>query len=379
MAHLVSLAPGIIAPLIDSSHPKLSVKFVVEPGGYPMKKMRIVPVSSVSDEDVLSGNVASAFSRGEHAIPKREGRLSVAWSPFAQKLASVLEKLLEDQFLIISVKHSNQCIQFAAQGSFGLRVETTSNSYLAKSEQLNERQIANLINAGWHVPSGTPTDASPENDPDGSPNFFVEFAAPVSSGAAAALAVRTLSEILRVPHPAFLQYHAIDDTEGKWAAIALPDLGLKIEKPLQRTDSNEDLPQQLLATLKETTGISDLDFDSEGDIGLRYGSAVTFVRLLNDSLYVRIFSPILREVEECPGLFARLNDINANETLMRFIFRNGVIYCVADVSAVPFVSDHIAQAFVHFCAIADGMDSLLREEFGGQTAFDDSMPSSLKH
>jgi hypothetical protein len=348
-------------------------------GGYQMREFKIVPASSVSDEDVLSGKVASAFSRAEQAIPKRESRLSVAWPTFAQKLASALEILVEDQFLIISVKHSNQYIQFAAQGSFGLRMETTSNSYLAKSEQLNERQIADLIDAGWHVPSGTPADASPENDPDGSPNFFVEFAAPVSCEAVAALAIRTLSEILRVPHPAFLQYRAIDDTEGKWAAIELPDLGLKIDKPAQQTNSNDDLPQLLLATLKETTGISDLDFDSDGDIGLRYGSAVTFVRLLRDSLYVRIYSPILREVEECPGIFARLNDINANETLMRFIFRNGVLYCVADVSAVPFVSDHIAQAFVHFCAIADGMDSLLREEFGGQTAFDDLMPSSLKH
>ena len=30
-------------------------------------------------------------------------------------------------------------------------------------------------------------------------------------------------------------------------------------------------------------------------------------------------------------------------------------------------------------AIADGMDSLLQEEFGGQTAFVESMPSLMKH
>jgi hypothetical protein len=29
--------------------------------------------------------------------------------------------------------------------------------------------------------------------------------------------------------------------------------------------------------------------------------------------------------------------------------------------------------------IADGMDSLLQSEFGGKTAFIESMPSSMKH
>lgn len=246
-----------------------------------MTKMKIVGASSVSEEDVLSGNVASAFSLAEQAIPKRVSRLSVAWPPFAEKLAAVLEKLAEDQYLIISIKRSNQCIQFAAQGSFGMRVETTSNNYLAKSEQLNEKQIASLIDAGWLVPTGTPIDASPESDPDGSPNFFAEFPAPISCEAIANLAVRTFSEILRVPHPAFLQYQAIDDGDGKWAAMELSDLGLKLEKPVQQPDSDEDLSHLLLATIRDTTGIADLDYDDEGDIGIRYGSAVTFVRLID--------------------------------------------------------------------------------------------------
>ena len=53
--------------------------------------------------------------------------LSVDWPPFAKTLASVLAKLEEDQFLIVPVKQSNQYVQFAAQGSFGMRTETTSN------------------------------------------------------------------------------------------------------------------------------------------------------------------------------------------------------------------------------------------------------------
>lgn len=52
-----------------------------------------------------------------------------AWPHFARKFSVALKKLEEDQFLILSIKHSNQYIQFAAQGSLGMRAETTSNSY----------------------------------------------------------------------------------------------------------------------------------------------------------------------------------------------------------------------------------------------------------
>jgi hypothetical protein len=311
--------------------------------------------------------------------PTPSSNVSVAWPTFAQKLAAALETLAEDQYLVLSVKQSNRFIQFAAQGSFGIRVETTSNNYLTKQEKLDERQIAALIKAGWLAPTGTPASSTPEGDPDGSPNFFVEFSAPVSFEALANLTVRTFAEILRVPHPGFLQYEAFDDTEGEWAAMALPELGLKQAIPARPDDNLEGLSQALLTTLKEETGISNLDYDSDGDIGIRYGSAIAFVRLIGDPLHIRIYSPILRDVEESPGIFARLNDINANETLMRFYYQNGVIYGASDISAVPYVNAHVVQILAHFCVIADGMDSLLQAEFGGRTTFIETMPNSMKH
>lgn len=301
--------------------------------------------------------------------------VSVAWPPFAQKLAATLEKLQEDQYLILSVKRSNRFVQFAVQGSFGIRVETTSNSYLSKEEQLNEQQLAALIEIGWYAPTGTPTNSTPERDPDGSPNFYIEFPAPVSCEAVANLAVRTFTEILRLPHPGNLEYEAFDEDTG---AIALPDLGLRLAVPTPRTN-DQDLATAVLATLTEVTGISDLGYDNDGDIGLRKGSALVFVRLIDEPPCVRIYSLLVRDVEESPEILVRLNDINANQSLMRFIYRNGTIFAIADVAAEPFVSAHVAQAFEHFCAIADGMDNLLQAEFGGRIAYDETMPSLLKH
>lgn len=311
--------------------------------------------------------------------PKLKSKVSVAWPPFEKTLASALEGLVEDQYLILLVKQSNRYIQFAAQGAFGIRVETTSNHYLSKQEKLDERQIAALIEAGWQVPTGKPGESTPEDDPDGSPNFFIEFAAPVSFEAVARLTVRTFAEILRVPHPRFLQYEAFDDTEGAWANLALPALGLKQAKPKQPGDDLASLAEALLSTLQEETGISQLDFDSDGDIGIRCGSAAVFVRLISDPPRIRFYSPILRNVEETPVIYSKLNDFNANATLIRFSYQNGHIFGAADIAAVPYVDEHVIQVFVHFCEMVDGMDGLLQDEFGGVTGFAELMPSLMRH
>lgn len=288
----------------------------------------------------------------------------------------MLGKLQEDQYLIVSVKDSNRFVQFAGQGSFGMRVETTSNSYLAKPEQLNKRQIATLIDSGWKDPTGKPDDSTPQNDPDGSPNFFVEFTVPVSFKSVADLTVLTFAEILRVPYPGSLQYQAF---EKGGEVIALPELGLKLASPLPAATEQEDLPQMLLAALKERTGLTDLEYDCDGDIGLSYGSALVYVRLIGDPPFVRFYSRILSDVQEGDGVLSRLNDINASEPMVHFAFRNDAIFALADICASPFVGAHVVQALPHFCAIVDGMDSLLQAEFGGQTALVEPMPSSMRH
>ena len=73
-------------------------------------------------------------------------RLSQAWPSFTRKLADVLAHLGEDQYLVISAKCAHRYVQFAGQGSFGLRVEATSNHYLAAGDRL--RQMLAASDAG---------------------------------------------------------------------------------------------------------------------------------------------------------------------------------------------------------------------------------------
>jgi hypothetical protein len=52
-----------------------------------------------------------------------------AWPAFEKRLAETLAALEEDQYLVVSAKRGWAYVQFAAQGSFGLRAECVGNKY----------------------------------------------------------------------------------------------------------------------------------------------------------------------------------------------------------------------------------------------------------
>ncbi len=308
------------------------------------------------------------------------GYTSSSWSPFEHKLAVTLAGLEEDQYLILSVKGTNRFVQFAAQGAFGMRVETTSNSYLSTQEQLYAKQISSLLEAGWQAPTGSANESTPENDPDGSPNFFVEFVAPVALRSVAKLAIQTFTMILNVPYPLALEYEAFE-SDGE--VLTLPELGLKQAKQASRDDQHEkhpeNLPVLLLATLRQHTGLEDLAYDDDGDICLQYGGAQVYVRLLSGAPFVRYCCRILDDLEPSHALLLHLNDMNTREPMVHFAVRGEAIFALADTCVAPFEAEHVTLALAHFCVIVDSMASLLQADFGGQTTCVDLMSSSLRH
>jgi len=300
-------------------------------------------------------------------------RFSAAWPQFAKQLSAVLKRLREDQCLVISSKSSGRFIQFMGQGSFGLRAEVVSNAYLSAEEKFDEAQLAGLCSLGWQDPTGTPDEATPELDPDGSPNFFMDCLKPVRYAEVADIAVRTLAEVMTVPHPGFLEYKSF---EVNGNALAWPKLGLKQEG---QTRPSGDLAQQVLEAMRKDSGVDDLEYDKDGDIGLRCGSVLVWIGLAGTPKHVLIHSTLVHGVEMSPGLLARLNEMNAGMTHMHLFFRGDRIIAIADVRVEPFETAHLTQALSEFCRLADGLDDLLQAEFGGQKAFFEPLLSTTRH
>jgi hypothetical protein len=85
-------------------------------------------------------------------------------------------------------------VQFATGSDGELIAETQSNEFRAEEHLLLEHDELKLLDLGWYPPScGWPrTDSSGAFD---SPNFFRWFDAPVPTGEATLLALRTLRDL----------------------------------------------------------------------------------------------------------------------------------------------------------------------------------------
>lgn len=295
-------------------------------------------------------------------LSHQERTLSRDWAPFAENLASVLARLQEDQFLILSAKTGNRFVQFAAQGAWGMRVEVSSNAFLSATEELSRRQVSWLLAHGWNAPTGEPEGALPAEDPDGSPNYFIDYPTSTSSADIAQSAVETLVNALGFHHPAGMVYEA-HGAHGE--ELAFPELKLK-----QAVIENASLMDAVLATFRLATGIHDLDFDKDGDVTVYYGSIRICASLVGTK--VRVCSDLATDIAESPALLRKLNEINDSAHRFRCFLCEDMIFALFDVSAEPFVAKHLVTGLNEFSAVAKDLAMALRAEFSGKVPVDSS-------
>ncbi len=135
----------------------------------------------------------------------------------------------------------------------------------------------------------------------------------------------------------------------------------------------------LLETIKDVTGLTDIKPDQDGDIGAGCGSAVTYIRAIDDGKGVHLFSTVVYDLSESEQLTERLNAINANTTDMQFTFISEAIYAELKIPTDPYDSQQVARTFKKFGEVADSMGILLKSKFGGETAIAKTMPTVLRH
>jgi hypothetical protein len=299
-------------------------------------------------------------------------KLPAAWPAFESKLAEALADLEENQYLVITAKRGWAFVQFAGEGSFGLLAECVGNNYLDEAHALSAGQMALLRRIGWSSPTGTPEEASPKLQPEGSPNFFRNFARPVPFREAARMAVRALTEVFEIPHPGYLMYKAF---ERDHSTILFPTLGLKRERtapPEPPRESTADGVRKLvLEAIRNGSGNRDLEGAANGELSLRFGSAAVYVRVLEKPLCIRMFSPLLDGVASGDLLLERLNEMNVETSFARFFALEGRVLLSTEMLAAPFSARNVAAACLQLGSLADEVGGTLQKEFGGRRAFEE--------
>lgn len=294
--------------------------------------------------DELGEAISYASNPAVWDTRRRLQSLPAHWQAFGERLQAELSRMVEDQFLVITIKETNRFVQFAAQGAKGMRAEATSNHFLSGRERLDAKEMRALVKLGWHSPTGSPEEATPERDPGGSSNFFLDIANPIDFEYLAALAIRSLSEVYGAPHDGFLQYSAF---EYGGASFALPALQIKPESTDPALKMGE-LADKLLSVLRDATGLDDLSYDSDGDVNFQTRGLPVGICLVGQPPMVRFFSPLMDEVKSSKKLLEAINHLNIKAGPIRYMLHKRTVIAVLDIPAWPFQVDHVVTSLDRF-------------------------------
>jgi hypothetical protein len=302
-----------------------------------------------------------------------------SWSLFRRNLAAVLASLENDQPLIISSKRGNRFVQFvrdvSSEGVPQLRAEAVSNKYLSGPRRLTRKQIAALPELGWSAP--THGDGKPAV-PHGSPNFYRDFEGRLPFGEIARIAVRTLTEVFRIAHTEDLEYRSFQDPGGK--EVILPSLGISRVRPrAPREQTYREARAAVLRAIREASGQNDLEMNDEGRITVQRGDVLLHVHVVETPRFVRVCTPVLRDVTLDEAVLRRLNELNQGATLVRVLASDSAIWVSADVFAHPLVPRHVVHACGVVADLASELSVALESEFGQRSLFPKIASAGLKN
>jgi len=292
-----------------------------------------------------------------------------SWEEFEERLASVLGRMQATSYLVISAptsdEHSSYYVQFAQAGRPGFLAEAVSNHYLSGTAALSPAQEEQLGDLGWQWPTlGSDRDA----------NFSRQWPMPVPFAEVARLAVRTFREVYGVPNPSVLTYRSF--AKGG-RPFAQPTLGIDpTPKENVRPESEpvvpttEELKPLVEAAVKRFLDADVVHYDEQGDIPIRMGSALVFVRVVDAKPpHLAIFSPVLWGIRATPELFEALNELNTRIRFGRVFWTGREVMAALELPAAGVTAEDIAFACMQVGSIADHFDDELQGRFGGTTMF----------
>lgn len=296
-----------------------------------------------------------------------------AWQVFAERLAEVVSVIDPGGVLTIGTLSSNAepapAVTFTCgerpAGDVAPRVvaEASSNASLGEHFQLDVDQLDRLAALGWHAPATEGEHVTA--------NFWVTDVQDDCTWLAG-LAVETLRDVYGVQHPVFLAPDHLAEVlqpeaapEGSTAADGLIDDhdGVAV-MPLSRAE----LDALVAAELTHMFGHEPIR-DAEGDIAIRVGSTMVFVRTAPDAREVLLFSALVHEVEGRSRAVEVLNDLNTESRFGRFNLHRDRVFVTMSLLARPFVPAHLHEGVRVMSQIADGIDDDLAAKLRGRVTF----------
>lgn len=290
-----------------------------------------------------------------------------AWADFEQRLAGVISVVDETADFTVGCVTVNAdqvpYVRFHSLDRDTLVATAASNAVLGEEYQLRVAQLQQMEDLGWNSP------ASDGRFP--SADFWV-IENQENDARLASIAVQTLRDVYGVQHPVFLApdqlAEILQPRPEPLAGVSEFDAEDVVATiPVSR----EHLQDMVEAELAEMFGHSPIH-DDEGDITIRVGSTMLFLKLSGDGREVVLFAAVVHDVEGRSRATEVLNDLNSETRTVKFQLVRDRVFVTMSVLAHPFVPAHLHQAVSMMSEVADGIDDDLAVKLRGRTTFGDS-------
>lgn len=283
-----------------------------------------------------------------------------AWDEFTRRLDEVLSVMDSTADLTISVaSHPEAALRSGIRFTMVAADQITAFVIGSAAGRPTKEEAEQLTALGWSAPDET------------APQFHT-VVGQEDSAALARLATDTLADVFGVLHPVFLEPDQLAEIlkgESTWVPLSPRPLGR--DEIAVRTGSQAELDLLTDEVLRRRFGHPPLR-NEQGDVAIRVGSTMVFLRSSSDAAELLLFSPLVHDVSGRSRACEVLNDLNVESRFGRFSLHRDRVFVQVSVPAQPFVPAHLHQALRAVSQIADGIDDELAARLGGRTTFQTS-------
>ena len=302
-----------------------------------------------------------------------------AWAEFQNRLSDVISMIDDSADLTIGTESEGDgpppFVRLSSPRRDVIRCEAASNAALGEDFQLSPELLVRMEELGWEPPTVGGEHSSAADVSQQEANFWVELPQ-VESDRISELAVSALRDVYGVQHPIFLAPDQLAEVLQPAPPPIEADAAVKVLE-LERADLTPTMPrdQQHLndlvdAELAEMYGHRPIR-DAEGDVAIRVGSTMLFLRTSKDGQEVVIFAAVVHDVAGRSRAAEVLNDLNVEARWVKFQLIRDRVFVTISVLSQPFVPAHLHQAVRILSDVADGTDDELAAKLNGRTTFSD--------
>src|SRR3954447_9024034 len=298
-----------------------------------------------------------------------------AWSRFQARLADHVAEMDDDEVLVISAdsavdpeaEGAAPYVQFCAWGGTLVRSEVSSNAFLAEEVRLDEAGVAALEDLGWLDPAVGDEDAGDE----ASANFHLDTER-AEADRLAVMACRALRDIFGVPHPAFLSAGTLEEDAdpelGIPAVVSVPEEA-SVEPPAVFPRDRDHLRGLVDRALTPFFG-NEPRHDEDDDIPVVSGSALVFVRVMEQMPTVELFCCLVHDVTDADRAAFEVAVLNRDETFLKFLLVDDAVMAYLYLPAYPFAPEQLRTMLSVMSRSVDKLDDDLATRVGGRKTFE---------